>query len=79
MPIFDAASVNAAVAEHLNGVDMEGKKNVAMIMPALGIDGKFHITGVVAFKVGEAVTLKGFYDVDEDKRSVGGFMLEAKW
>jgi len=80
MPIFDAGSLNTAVAAQLRAADLPADARVAVVnVVTRDANGAIGVTAAIAAKVGEHWEVKAAAAIDHAAHIAGGFEVKASW
>jgi hypothetical protein len=79
MPIFDAASLETAVAAQLAAVDLGDQRHAFVAVVTRDADGAIGVTGAIAAKLGDVWAVQAAVAIDHDTRIAGGFAVKAAW
>ena len=80
MPIFDAASLQTAVADQLRTAVLPIDATHAVVaVVTRDATGAIGVTGAIAAKVGEHWEVRAAGALDHEKHIAGGFEVKATW
>lgn len=80
MTIFDARSLDAAVAAQLQAAAVPADaRNAFVAIVTRDADGAVGVTGAIVAKVGETWELRAAVAIDHDLDIAGGFAVKATW